>query len=725
MASGTTTRSTAKSAEKYWDMVPEPVEDDPLAPHGIVRTNKPFVVKAPYKPAGDQPQAIAEIARRLRSGEKDVVLQGATGTGKTATAAWVIEKLQRPTLIIEPNKTLAAQLCSELRELMPDNAVNYFVSYYDYYQPEAYIPQTDTYIEKDSDIDDDVERLRHATTASLLTRRDCVVVATVSCIYGLGTPQEYAKQMLFLKEGEEVDRQRLLRKFVSMQYKRNDVAFTRGTFRVRGDTIEIIPVYEENAIRIEFFGDEIDRIALLNPVTGDEIREEEQVQIFPATQYANGPERTKHAVKTIQAELDGQVAKFKKEGKLLEAERLQQRTTYDLEMISQIGSCSGIENYSRHFDQRAPGTPPNTLLDFFPDDFLLIIDESHVTVPQIGAMYNGDRSRKRTLVQYGFRLPSALDNRPLKFDEFEDRIGQTLYMSATPGDFELDRSDGVVEQIIRPTGLLDPKIEVRPTKGQIDDLLDEINERVERHERVLVTTLTKKMAEDLSDYLLDHGVKVRYLHSDIDTLKRVELLASRAARARSTASWASTCRYEWASTCLEVSLVAILDADKEGFRARTARSSRRSAVPPATCTARSCMPTAIPTRRTGRSPRPPAAARSRGAVQQRAPHHPAPAQEEDHRRDRHDRPRGGGDSDLLKGGYRTSGSAANTHFGISPRTRGRWTKRHEHRKGRHARRGPSTGSSATSMRRCARRPTTCSSSSPRGSVMRSATCAAS
>ncbi len=676
MASGTTTRSIAKSAEKYWDMVPEPVEDDPLAPHGIVRTNKPFVVKAPYKPAGDQPQAIAEIARRLRSGEKDVVLQGATGTGKTATAAWVIEKLQRPTLIIEPNKTLAAQLCSELRELMPDNAVNYFVSYYDYYQPEAYIPQTDTYIEKDSDIDDDVERLRHATTASLLTRRDCVVVATVSCIYGLGTPQEYAKQMLFLKEGEEVDRQRLLRKFVSMQYKRNDVAFTRGTFRVRGDTIEIIPVYEENAIRIEFFGDEIDRIALLNPVTGDEIREEEQVQIFPATQYANGPERTKHAVKTIQAELDGQVAKFKKEGKLLEAERLQQRTTYDLEMISQIGSCSGIENYSRHFDQRAPGTPPNTLLDFFPDDFLLIIDESHVTVPQIGAMYNGDRSRKRTLVQYGFRLPSALDNRPLKFDEFEDRIGQTLYMSATPGDFELDRSDGVVEQIIRPTGLLDPKIEVRPTKGQIDDLLDEINERVERHERVLVTTLTKKMAEDLSDYLLDHGVKVRYLHSDIDTLKRVELL--RQLREGKIDCIVGINLLREGLDLPEVSLVAILDEDKEGFL-----RSYRSLIQTIGRAARNPHGTVImyADSHTDSMDRAISETARRRSIQERfnKEHHITPrplkkkitdvtdmiAREEVETKD------------LLKGGYRNSGSAANTHFGIPAEDQREMDERHE------------------------------------------------
>ena len=665
------------TTDDAWNTVDEQDQsDDPLAPHGIIRTNKPFVVKAPYEPAGDQPQAIQQIADRLKAGEKDVVLQGATGTGKTATAAWVIEKLQRPTLILEPNKTLAAQLCSELRELMPDNAVNYFVSYYDYYQPEAYIPQTDTYIAKDSDIDDDVERLRHATTASLLTRRDCVVVATVSCIYGLGTPQEYARQMLFLKEGEEVDRQRLLRKFVQMQYKRNDVAFTRGTFRVRGDTIEIIPVYEENAIRIEFFGDEIDRIALLNPVTGDEIREEPQVQIFPATQYANGPERTKHAVKTIQEELDHQLAVFKKEGKLLEAERLQQRTAYDLEMISQIGSCSGIENYSRHFDQRAPGTPPNTLLDFFPDDFLTIIDESHVTVLQIGAMYNGDRSRKRTLVQYGFRLPSALDNRPLTFDEFEDRVGQTLYMSATPGDFELQRSDGVVEQIIRPTGLLDPKVEVRKTKGQVDDLLDEINERVKRHERVLVTTLTKKMAEDLSDYFLDHGVKVRYLHSDIDTLKRVELL--RELREGKIDVIVGINLLREGLDLPEVSLVAILDADKEGFL-RSYRSliqtiGRAARNPHGTVIMYADSRTDAMTAAINETER-------RRSIQERfnEEHHITPKPLKKKITDVTDMiaKEDVDTKDLLAGGYRNSGSAANTHFGIPAADSSEMDERHE------------------------------------------------
>lgn len=527
------------------------------------RIDKPFKVKSPYSPSGDQPAAIAELARRIEAGEKDVVLQGATGTGKTATTAWLIEKLQRPALIIEPNKTLAAQLCAEFRELMPDNSVNYFVSYYDYYQPEAYVPQTDTYIEKDSDIDDDVERLRHEATANLLTRRDCVVVSTVSCIYGLGTPQEYVAQMLRLHEGEEIGRDNLLKKFISMQYKRNDIEFARGNFRVRGDTVEIIPVYEENAIRFEFFGDQIDRITMLNPITGDEISHTESVHLFPATQYANGPERVKHALVTIQEELEERLKEFKKHNKLLEAERLQQRTSYDLEMIAQIGACPGIENYSRHFDQRAAGTPPSTLLDFFPSDMLLILDESHITVPQIGAMYEGDRSRKRTLVNYGFRLPSALDNRPLKWDEFEERIGQTVYLSATPGDYELERSDGVVDQVIRPTGLVDPLIDVRPTTHQIDNLLDEINERIAKNERCLVTTLTKKMAEDLTSYLREHDIKVEYLHSDVDTLKRVELL--RELRLGTIDVIVGINLLREGLDLPEVSLVAILDADKEGF----------------------------------------------------------------------------------------------------------------------------------------------------------------
>ena len=529
----------------------------------IERINKPFVVKSPYKPSGDQPQAIEELTTRIENGENDVVLMGATGTGKTATTAWLIERLQRPTLIIEPNKTLAAQLCAEFRELMPDNAVSYFVSYYDYYQPEAYIPQTDTYIEKDSNINDDVERLRHAATANLLTRRDCVVVATVSCIYGLGTPEEYAGRMLFLKEGQQIDRDQLLRKFVDMQYKRNDIAFTRGTFRVRGDTVEIIPVYEELAVRIEFFGDEIDRISTLHPLTGDVIDHVAETHIFPASHYVAGPERMERALRTIREELDERVAELRKQNKELEAQRLTMRTNYDLEMLAQVGSCSGVENYSRHFDGRDPGTPPHTLLDFFPDDFLLVIDESHVTVPQIGAMYEGDASRKRTLVEHGFRLPSAMDNRPLKWPEFLDRVGQTVYLSATPGDYELGLSDGVVEQIIRPTGLVDPKIEVRPVEGQIDDLLAEIKDRVARGERTLVTTLTKKMAEDLTDYLLERGIKVEYLHSDVDTLRRVELL--RELREGKIDVIVGINLLREGLDLPEVSLVAILDADKEGF----------------------------------------------------------------------------------------------------------------------------------------------------------------
>lgn len=529
----------------------------------IQREDRPFVVKSPYKPSGDQPEAIDELAQRLNDGESDVVLLGATGTGKTATTAWLIEKLQRPTLILEPNKTLAAQLCAEFRELMPDNAVSYFVSYYDYYQPEAYVPQTDTFIEKDSSINDNVERLRHAATANLLTRRDCVVVSTVSCIYGLGTPEEYASQMLLLHEGDTVNRDELLRTFVSMQYKRNDIAFTRGTFRVRGDTVEIIPVYEELAIRIEFFGDEIDRISTLHPLTGDLIGHVTSVHIFPATHYVAGTDRLNRAIRTIREELDGRVAEFRKQGKLLEAQRLEMRTTYDLEMLSQVGTCAGVENYSRHFDGRDPGTPPHTLLDFFPEDFLLVIDESHQTVPQIGAMYEGDASRKRTLVEYGFRLPSAMDNRPLKWDEFLTHIGQTVYLSATPGDYELNLSDGVVEQIIRPTGLLDPKVEVRPVEGQIDDLLYEIKERISRHERVLVTTLTKKMAEDLTDYFLDRDIKVEYLHSDVDTLRRVELL--RQLREGKIDVIVGINLLREGLDLPEVSLVAILDADKEGF----------------------------------------------------------------------------------------------------------------------------------------------------------------
>lgn len=529
----------------------------------LQRTVAPFTVESEYRPSGDQPAAIAELAARVRAGEKDVVLLGATGTGKSATTAWLIEELQRPTLVMAPNKTLAAQLATEFRELMPHNAVEYFVSYYDYYQPEAYIAQTDTYIEKDSSINEEVERLRHSATSSLLTRRDVVVVSTVSCIYGLGTPQEYVDRMVTLNVGDHVERDQLLRRFVTMQYTRNDLAFTRGSFRVRGDTVEIIPVYEELAIRIEFFGDEIEAIATLHPLTGDVVRSEQQVHVFPATHYVAGPERMERAIAGIEAELEERLAQLERQNKLLEAQRLQMRTTYDIEMMRQVGSCSGIENYSRHIDGRAPGSAPNTLIDYFPEDFLLVIDESHVTVPQIGAMFEGDMSRKRALVDHGFRLPSAVDNRPLRWEEFVERIGQTVYLSATPGDYELSMADGVVEQIIRPTGLVDPQVVVKPTKGQIDDLLGEIRDRVERDERVLVTTLTKKMSEDLTDYLLEKGVRVRYLHSEVDTLRRVELL--RELRLGEYDVLVGINLLREGLDLPEVSLVAILDADKQGF----------------------------------------------------------------------------------------------------------------------------------------------------------------
>ena len=515
-------------------------------------------------PAGDQPQAIEEIAKRLNAGEKDVVLLGATGTGKSATTAWLIERLQRPTLVLAPNKTLAAQLANEFRELLPNNAVEYFVSYYDYYQPEAYVPQTDTFIEKDSSVNDEVERLRHSATNSLLTRRDVIVVATVSCIYGLGTPQEYIDRMIHIKVGDEIERNALLRKFVDVQYKRNDIAFERGTFRVRGDTIEIIPMYEELAIRIEMFGDEIEKIMTLHPMTGEIIRDESEVHIFPATHYAASPETMKRAIGDIQDELQIQLNAFEKQGKLLEAQRLRMRTTFDIEMMEQLGFCSGIENYSRHLDDRSPGSAPHCLLDYFPDDFLVVIDESHVTVPQIGAMYEGDASRKRTLVEHGFRLPSALDNRPLKWPEFLERVGQTLYLSATPGKYEMEKVGGdVVEQVIRPTGLVDPAIIIKPIKGQIDDLLEEINIRAAKNERVLVTTLTKKMSEDLTDYLQERGVRVRYLHSEVDTLRRVELL--RELRMGDYDVLIGINLLREGLDLPEVSLVSILDADKEGF----------------------------------------------------------------------------------------------------------------------------------------------------------------
>jgi len=529
----------------------------------IIRAEHPFEVISEYTPSGDQPKAIHELAERLRAGEQDIVLLGATGTGKSATTAWLIEEVQRPALVLEPNKTLAAQLAAEFRQLLPNNAVEYFVSYYDYYQPEAYVPQTDTFIEKDSSINDEVERLRHSATNSLLTRRDTVVVSSVSCIYGLGTPEEYVARMIELSRGMCIERDDLLRAFIGMQYTRNDIGFTRGTFRVRGDTIEIIPVYEELAIRIEMFGDEIDSLAVLHPVTGNVIEEVDHVYLFPASHYVAGEERMKRAIASIEKELEERLEWFESQGKLLEAQRLRMRTTYDLEMLKEIGTCAGVENYSRHIDGRGPGTPPNTLLDYFPDDFVLVIDESHVTVPQIGAMFEGDMSRKRTLVDYGFRLPSAMDNRPLKWDEFTQRIGQTVYLSATPGQYELDRSDGAVEQIIRPTGLVDPKVIVKPTQGQVDDLLEQIQERTQRDERVLVTTLTKKMAEDLTTYLGERGVKVEYLHSDVDTLRRVELLRELRLGVFDVLVGINLLRE--GLDLPEVSLVSILDADKEGF----------------------------------------------------------------------------------------------------------------------------------------------------------------
>ncbi len=488
------------------------------------RSYRPFEVVSEYSPSGDQPKALDALEKKISGGETDVTLLGATGTGKSATTAWLIERLQRPTLVMAHNKTLAAQFANELREMFPHNAVEYFVSYYDYYQPEAYVPQTDTFIEKDSSINAEVERLRHSTTNSLLSRRDVIVVSTVSCIYGLGAAEDYLEAMLALQVGQTISRDDLARAFVQMQYQRNDVAFLRGTFRMRGDTVEIIPVYEEYALRIEMFGDEIESLSTLHPLTGEVLGVIDSVSVFPATHYAASPETMRRAVVAIREEMEDRVAWFEKAGKLLEAQRIRMRTTYDLEMMEQIGFCSGIENYSRHIDGREPGEPPHCLLDYFPDDFLTVIDESHVTVPQIGGMYEGDASRKRTLVEHGFRLPSALDNRPLRFDEFLERTGQRMYLSATPGPYEREMSDGVVEQIIRPTGLVDPKVEVKPATGQIDDLLEQIRVRVKKNERVLVTTLTKKMAEDLTDFLEEAGVKVRYLHSDVDTLKRVELL---------------------------------------------------------------------------------------------------------------------------------------------------------------------------------------------------------
>jgi excinuclease ABC subunit B len=530
----------------------------------LQRKINPFQVISDYIPSGDQPAAIAELAMRINAGESDVVLLGATGTGKSATTAWLIEKLQRPTLVLAPNKTLAAQLANEFRELMPNNAVEYFVSYYDYYQPEAYVPQTDTFIEKDSSVNSEVERLRHSATNSLLTRRDVIVVATVSCIYGLGTPQEYVDRMIKLQVGDSIERNKLLRKFVDIQYKRNDMAFERGTFRVRGDTIEIIPMYEELALRIEMFGDEIERITTLHPLTGEIIRDESEMYIFPASHYSAGPETMNRAISAIEIEMEAKVDEFERQNKLLEAQRIRMRTTFDIEMMRQLGFCSGIENYSRHIDGREAGSPPNCLLDYFPEDFLVVIDESHVTVPQIGAMYEGDASRKRTLVEHGFRLPSAMDNRPLRFAEFIERKGQTVYLSATPGKYELEKTGGqFVEQVIRPTGLIDPQIVIKPIKGQIDDLVYEINLRAAKTERILVTTLTKKMSEDLTDYLMGLGIRVRYLHSEVDTLRRVELLRELRSGEYDVLIGINLLRE--GLDLPEVSLVAILDADKQGF----------------------------------------------------------------------------------------------------------------------------------------------------------------
>jgi excinuclease ABC subunit B len=529
----------------------------------IQRAVAPFTMASDFAPSGDQPQAIDELEQRITKGEQHVVLLGATGTGKTATIAWLAERLQRPILVMQPNKTLAAQFANELRQFFPRNAVEYFVSYYDYYQPEAYVPQTDTYIEKDSSLNEEVERLRHSATNSLLTRRDVVVVATVSAIYGLGTPQEYVDRMIKLGVGQEIERDALLRRLVGVQYARNDLSGSRGTFRVRGDTLEVFPMYEELAVRVEFFGDEIERLSTLHPVTGEVVTEDREIYLFPASHYVAGPQRMERAIAGIELELADRLAQLEREQRLLEAQRLRMRTSYDIEMMRQIGTCSGIENYSRHIDGRAPGSPPNCLLDYFPSDFLLVIDESHVTVPQIGGMYEGDMSRKRTLVEHGFRLPSAMDNRPLRFEEFVERIGQTVYLSATPGNYELARSRGFVEQLIRPTGLVDPQVIVKPTHGQIDDLMGEIRARTERHERVLVTTLTKKMAEDLTDYLLENGIRTRYLHSEVDTLQRVQLL--RELRTGEFDVLVGINLLREGLDLPEVSLVSILDADKEGF----------------------------------------------------------------------------------------------------------------------------------------------------------------
>ena len=534
-----------------------------MPPVTVPSDRRAFEVVAPFEPAGDQPKAIEALAAGVAAGHRFQTLLGITGSGKSATIAWAIERAQRPTLVLAPNKSLAAQLANELRELFPHNRVEYFVSYYDYYQPEAYMPASDTYIEKDSSVNDEIDRLRHSATSALLTRRDTIVVASVSAIYGLGSPEEYETQLLVLNTGTEYDQRSILRRLVDLQYERNDMNLVRGKFRVRGDTIEIHPAYDETAVRVELFGDEVDRITVVDPLTGERIETLEDLVVFPATHYATSAERMQAAVVRIEKELAERLAFFEAEGKLLEAQRLQMRTSYDLEMMTELGYCNGIENYSAPIDGRSPGESPYTLLDYFPEDFLMVIDESHVAVPQLHGQYEGDRSRKATLIEHGFRLPSAADNRPLRFDEVMSRLNQVIFMSATPGAYELDVSDQVVEQIVRPTGLVDPEVVVKPTKGQIDDLLEEIGRRTDRDQRVLVTTLTKKMAEDLSDYLLERGLRVRYLHSEVDTIQRIEIL--RDLRLGEFDVLVGINLLREGLDLPEVSLVAILDADKEGF----------------------------------------------------------------------------------------------------------------------------------------------------------------
>ena len=534
-----------------------------MPPVTVPSDRKAFEVVAPFEPAGDQPKAIEALAAGVADGHRFQTLLGITGSGKSATIAWTIERAQRPTLVLAPNKSLAAQLANELRELFPNNRVEYFVSYYDYYQPEAYMPASDTYIEKDSSVNDEIDRLRHSATSALLTRRDTIVVASVSAIYGLGSPEEYETQLLVLNTGTEHDQRSILRRLVDLQYERNDMNLTRGKFRVRGDTIEIHPAYDETAVRVELFGDEVDRITVFDPLTGERLEALDDLVVFPATHYATSAERMEAAVGRIEAELADRLAHFEAEGKLLEAQRLQMRTSYDLEMMAELGYCNGIENYSAPIDGRGPGESPYTLLDYFPGDFLMVIDESHVAVPQLHGQYEGDRSRKETLIEHGFRLPSAADNRPLRFDEVMTRLNQVIFMSATPGAYELDVSDQVVEQIVRPTGLVDPEVVVKPTKGQIDDLLEEIARRTDRNQRVLVTTLTKKMAEDLTDYLLERGLRVRYLHSEVDTIQRIEIL--RDLRLGEFDVLVGINLLREGLDLPEVSLVAILDADKEGF----------------------------------------------------------------------------------------------------------------------------------------------------------------